>query len=78
MKVYAVIAGTDYEGEQFDTLRLFDCFSTATAYCEELGEQYDYALMDTREVCMESAITADTLKVVSLPSYTADGITTPW
>lgn len=56
MKVYAVIAGNDYEGEVFVTLRLFDCFSTATAYCEELGEQYDYALMDTREVCMESAL----------------------
>lgn len=55
MKVYAVIAGADYEGEIFATLRLFDCFSTATAYCEELGEQYDYALMDTREVCMESS-----------------------
>ena len=71
MKVYAVIAGADYEGEIFSTLRLFDCFSTATAYCEELGAEYDYALMETREICMESAITAATLN-------TADGITTPW
>lgn len=55
-KVYAVIGGIDYEGEDFSTLRLFDCFSTATAYCEHLGEQMDYALMDTREVCMESAL----------------------
>ena len=56
MKVYAVIGGWDYEGEDFNSLRLFDCFSTATAYCEEMGEQYDYALMETREVCMESAL----------------------
>lgn len=70
MKVYAVIAGADYEGEVFDTLRLFDCKSAADAYREELAEQYDYALMELREVCMESAI----------PSRlnTADGITTPW
>jgi hypothetical protein len=54
-KVYAVIAGIDYEGEVFSTLRLFDCFSTADAYLKHLGEEYDYAKMDTREVCMESA-----------------------
>ena len=58
MKVYAVIGGIDYEGEVFSTLRLFDCFSTATAYCEELGAQYDYSLMETREVCMKSALCA--------------------
>ena len=58
MKVYAVIAGIDYEGEVFSTLRLFDCFSAAIAYCEEMGEQYDYALMETREVCLESALCA--------------------
>ncbi len=58
MKVYAVIAGYDYEGEDFDTLRLFDCFSAADAYLKHLGEQYDYAKMDTREVCMESALCA--------------------
>lgn len=70
MQVYAVIAGADYEGEVFHTLRLFDCWSAADAYREELAEQYDYALMETREVSMESAI----------PSRlnTADGITTPW
>lgn len=71
MKVYAVIAGADYEGEIFSTLRLFDCWSAADAYREELCKNYDYALMETREVCMESAITAGTLN-------TADGITTPW
>lgn len=57
MKVYAVIGGIDYEGEQFDTLRLFDCFSTATAYMRYLEEEegYGYALMAPTEVCLESA-----------------------
>jgi cephalosporin-C deacetylase-like acetyl esterase len=58
MKVYAVIAGADYEGEVFDTLRLFDCLSAATAYKTDLEAQYDYALMETREVCMESLLCA--------------------
>jgi hypothetical protein len=58
MKVYAVIAGFDYEGEVFETLRLFDCWSAADAYREKLAAEYDYAKMDTREVCMESAIAA--------------------
>ena len=58
MKVYAVIAGADYEGEVFDTLRLFDCKSAAEAYKADLEEQYDYALMETREVCMESLLCA--------------------
>jgi len=60
MKVYAVIAGIAYEGEVFKTLRLFDCFSTADAYLRHLEEVegYDYALMDTREVCLESALAA--------------------
>ena len=80
MKVYAVIGGNDYEGEDFSTLRLFDCFSTATAYLHDLEENqgYDYSLMDTREVCMESSITADTLEAVSLPAHRSRGITTPW
>jgi hypothetical protein len=60
MKVYAVIGGWDYEGESFDSLRLFDCFSTATAYLKQLEEVdgFDYAIMETREVCLESAIAA--------------------
>ena len=58
MKVYAVIAGIDYEGEVFETLRLFDCWSAADAYREELAQQYDYAKMETREVDMKSAICA--------------------
>jgi hypothetical protein len=57
-KVYAVIGGHDYEGEDFVSLRLFDCRSTAVAYHKELTKVkgYDYAKMETREVCMESAI----------------------
>ena len=59
-KVYAVIGGWDYEGEDFKSLRLFDCFSTANAYVVRLEEQegYDYSLLDVREVCMESALCA--------------------
>jgi len=56
-KVYAVIGGYDYEGEDFKSLRLFDCFSTANAYMVELESGfYDYTLLDTREVCFESAL----------------------
>ena len=60
MKVYAVIAGADYEGEVFDTLRLFDCLSAADAYAKQLYKQLgvDYVLMETREVCLESALCA--------------------
>ena len=57
-KVYAVIGGIDYEGEDFKSLCLFDCWSTADAYREELHAEYDYAIMETREVIMESAIVA--------------------
>lgn len=60
MKVYAVIGGIDYEGENFKSLRLFDCFSTATAYQHHLEEVegFDYAILETREVIMESALCA--------------------
>ena len=60
MKVYAVIGGYDYEGEDFKSLRLFDCFSTATEYMKHLEENegFDYAILETREVCLESAIAA--------------------
>jgi hypothetical protein len=59
-KVYAVIAGADYEGEDFSTLRLFDCKSTAQEYAEHLEQEMsvDYVLMETRTVCMESALVA--------------------
>ena len=56
--VYAVIGGIDYEGEVFDTLRLFDCRSSANAYAEHLENEFgvDYVLIQTRDVCMESAL----------------------
>ena len=59
-KVYAVIGGYDYEGENFKSLRLFDCFSSAVAYQKHLEENegFDYAILETREVCLESAIAA--------------------
>ena len=58
MKIYAVMGGFDYEGENFRSLRLFDCFSTAVAYQKHLEENegFDYAVLDTRKVCMESAL----------------------
>ena len=58
MKVYAVIAGEDYAGQDFDSLRLFDCLSAAEAYEKELQKQFgvDYTLLEVREVCMESAL----------------------
>jgi len=60
MQVYAVIAGADYEGQDFSTLRLFDCRSAADAYAQELEQQIavDYVLVETREVCMDSALCA--------------------
>jgi len=75
MKVYAVIAGEDYAGQDFDSLRLFDCRSAAEAYEKELQQQFgvDYTLIEEREVCMESAIAANASRV-----NTADGIHTPW
>ena len=57
-KVYAVIGGWDYEGENFKSLRLFDCFSAADAYLKQLESEFDYVLLETREVCLETAITA--------------------
>lgn len=58
MQVYSVIAGIEYEGELFDTLRLFDCKSAADAYAKELDAQYDYTLTELREVQIQSAIAA--------------------
>jgi hypothetical protein len=60
MKVYCVIGGLDYEGECFDTLKLFDCKSAAEEYKEHLEVEwkYDYVLMRIQDVIMESAIAA--------------------
>lgn len=57
MQVYSVIGGWDYEGTCFESLRLFDCKSAAEAYQQELQQGfYDYALLELREVCTESAL----------------------
>lgn len=59
MKVWTVIGGWDYEGCSADSLRLFDCKSAALEYEEELKEYtYDYVIVRTLDVCMESAIKA--------------------
>ena len=58
MKCYSVIGGFDYEGENFDSLKLFDCRSSADAYYQKLVEVegFDYAKIALLDVIMESAI----------------------
>jgi len=46
--------GFDYEGASFHTLRLFDCQSAANAYKAELERNYDYALMEVKEISQKS------------------------
>ena len=58
MNVYAVIAGIDYEGENLDTMQLFDCKSAAQAYRDELAGEYDYVKMEVFPVQMHSALAA--------------------
>ena len=48
--------GYDYEGASFDTLRLFDCQSTADAYKAELEQDFDYVLMEVQEISQYSAM----------------------
>jgi len=52
VQVYAVIGGADYEGERFDTLRLFDSKAMAEAYAEELENELgiDYVLTKIKNV----------------------------
>jgi hypothetical protein len=49
-RAYAVIGGWDYEGEDFNSLRLFDYHSAAVAYAKELTEEqgYDYSKCEFR------------------------------
>jgi len=58
MKVYSVIGGFDYEGEDFSSLRLFDCLSAAEKYMQEVVEVdgYDYFKFKTLEVEMQSEL----------------------
>jgi hypothetical protein len=60
MQVYVVIAGADYEGENLDTMQLFDCKSTAQAYRDKLIGQCgtDYVKMEIFPVQMHSALAA--------------------
>ena len=55
-KAIAVIGGTDYEGEAFRTLRLFDCQSTADLYKAKLQQEYDYVLMEVQEISQYSVM----------------------
>jgi hypothetical protein len=41
-QVYSVMGGYDYEGLDGASLRLFDCRSTAEAYCDELEKEFGY------------------------------------
>ena len=50
MKFYAVIGGWDYEGENFDSLRLFDDLIHAQQYKEQLVEEYDYVILDIKVI----------------------------
>ena len=64
-KCIAVIGGTDYEGESFDSLRLFDCQSTADLYKAELEREFDYVLTRVLPVSQYSAMMGGTIEVLS-------------
>ena len=64
-KCIAVIGGTDYEGESFDSLRLFDCQSTADLYKAKLQQRFDYVLMEVREVSQYSAMMGGTIEALA-------------
>ena len=56
-KCIAVIGGWDHAGEYFDSLRLFDCQSTAEEYKAELErEEFDYVLMKVLPVSQYSVM----------------------
>jgi hypothetical protein len=59
MKVWMVMGGWEFEGDQGDSLRLFDCKSTAGAYCDELKKfGYDYIDCKVMSVIEGSALAA--------------------
>ena len=64
-KCIAVIGGTDYEGESFSTLRLFDCQSTADLYKAKLQQDFDYVLVEVREVSQYSAMMGGTIEALA-------------
>ena len=63
-KCIAVIGGTDYEGESFESLRLFDCISTARLYKAKLQQDFDYVLVEVREVSQYSAMMGGTIEAL--------------
>jgi len=60
-KCIAVIGGFNYEGEDFDSLRLFDCQSTAEAYKAELEREFGYVLMKVLPISQYSAMMGGTI-----------------
>ena len=64
-KCIAVIGGIDYEGESFDSLRLFDCQSTADLYKAKLQQDFDYVLMEVRDVSQYSAMMGGTTEALA-------------
>ena len=64
-KCIAVIGGTDYEGEAFRTLRLFDCQSTADLYKAKLQQDFDYVLMEVQEISQYSAMMGGTIEALA-------------
>jgi len=68
MQVYVVIGGWDYEGESLNSLKLFDCKSTAEMYKKDLEDgknnsglnvdhySFDYVKMQLQNVVMHSMI----------------------
>lgn len=57
-RVYAVIGGWDYEGEDFNSLRLFDFHSAAVAYSKDLVDEqgYDYSKCEMRWIEMQPSL----------------------
>ena len=64
-KCIAVIGGDyldgHYEGECFDSLRLFDCQSTADAYKEEIKDDFEYVLMKVLPISQYSIVMGGTI-----------------
>ena len=50
MKVFAVIGGFHYNGEDFDTLRLFSNWKDARAYKKELEQSCGYVEIEEKVV----------------------------
>ena len=64
-KCIAVIGGCDldghYDGEDFGSLRLFDCQSTADAYKAEIKDDFEYVLMKVLPISQYSMMMGVTI-----------------